>query len=205
MKTLALCLCTFFFCISSVVTYAADDIKDSSTGETFPSRVSFEHDGKQYKLNTTGVATRKKFFVKVYSIASYLQEGVTPSGSSTLDKVQAILNDQNAKQLTFKWVHDVSAAKVQEAFNESLKSAIPEADYAQLQGDVNKFLQFYNQEVHKGDEHFLRWLPGGYIEVILNGKKAGSITNTELAKGLWSIWFGPKSVVDRDSLLSSLK
>lgn len=189
------------FCFFALNTFAADDVRDSSTGEVFPSQVSFDHDGKQYQLDATGVATRKKFFVKVYSVASYLQSGADKGGS---DKFQTIMQDDVAKQLTLKWVHDAGQDKVQEGYLESFKSSMG-SQYVQLQNDLNQFLQFFNAPVKKGDEHILRWVPGGYVEVIINGKKAGSVTNKDFAKGLWNIWFGDKSVVDRNNLVSLMK
>ena len=71
-------------------------------------------------MQATGVATRKKFFVKVYSVASYLQDGANPGG----DVVQAIMQDQKAKQLTLKWVHEASPEKVQDGYRESFRNAV---------------------------------------------------------------------------------
>lgn len=191
-------LCTLMSaCLLSVGLYAQDNIVDNSTHETFPKEVSFESNGKQYQLQATGVATRKKLIVKVYSIASYLQKG---AGGG--DILQAILSDDNAKQLTMKWVRDVGVDKVQEAYKESFHKVFSGQEYAALAGDINQFLQFFNENAHAGDEYILRWLPGGYVEVLINGKKVGSLTNKEFAKGLWNIWFGPKSVVNRNDLVS---
>ena len=67
---------------------------------------------------------------------------------------------------------------------------------------LTHFIGFFNQDVQKGDEQILRWIPGGYVEVLINGKAAGNITNHDFAKALWSIWFGQNSVVDRNSLVS---
>lgn len=192
---------TLIFSFLSLYVYA-EDIRDDSTGVSFPSEVSFEKDGKQYQLKATGVATRKKFFVKVYSVASYLQAGVENASG---DKFQQIMQDDKAKQLTLKWVHEASADKVQEGYRDSFKNTLSESQYSQLQNEINAFTHFFNQNVQKGDEHILRWIPGGYVEVIINGNKAGSLTNQEFAKGLWSIWFGSKSVVDRNNLVSLMK
>lgn len=191
-----------FFCFFSLGLHAEGDIRDSSTGVVFPREVSFENEGKQYHLQATGVATRKKFFVKVYSIASYLQNG---GESQSTDKFQKIMLDDNAKQLTMKWVHEGSADKVQDGYRESFKNAVSGSQYDQLQNEIGKFVGFFNKDVQKGDEHILRWLPGGYVEVIINGKQAGNITNPEFAKALWNIWFGSRSVVDRNNLVSLMK
>jgi Chalcone isomerase-like len=200
MKFSWLTLAMFLFSMHASAEVATDqEIRDSATGEAFPKEVSFTHDGKDYQLQCTGVATRKKFFIKVYSIASYLQKGAE---SKSGDKFQLFGQDDNAKQLTLKWVHEASPKQVQEAYQESFKNAFSDADYTRLKGDIDRFTQFFNGGAKKGDQQILRWLPGGYVEVILNGQRAGSLTNKDFAKGLWSVWFGQKSPVDRNNLIS---
>lgn len=184
------------FCMSLC---AEGEIRDPSTGVTFPATVNFQHEGKDYILKATGAATRKKFFVKVYSVANYVQDGVE---SLKGDKFQDILQSNKAKQLTLKWVHEASAEKIQDGYRESFNNTLADAQKGQLQNDINTFVSFFNTEAKKGDEHILRWVPPAYVEVVINGNKAGSINNPEFAKALWSLWFGPKSVVDREKLLT---
>lgn len=196
MKYIALsCFALFFACSA----HAENGVTDKSTGESFPSAVSFNADGKDYQLDATGVSTRKKLIIKIYSVAHYLQKGV----AKDKDKLQEILSDANAKQLSIKWVRAVPADKVQEGYNESFKTAIPDPAYTQVQTAIKTYLAYFNQDVQKGDEHVIRWIPGGNIEVQINGKTVGTITaGPEFAKGLWDIWFGQKSVVNRDALMS---
>lgn len=167
------------------------DITDSRTNVTFPSEVSFTFDGKQYDLQATGVATRKKFMVKVYSVAHYLQKGANNN---------EILQDSAAKQLTIKPVYDASVKKVQDGYRESLHKAFPGDQYAKNEKDIEKFVSFFNTDMKKGDEVVIRWIPGGNVETIINGKNAGTITNKEFAAGLWNVWFGPDSIVKREEL-----
>lgn len=199
MKINMLKLFTLFFCMTSLSLFA--DITDSGTGQTFPSQVSFENAGKKYNLNATGTSTRKKFFVKVYGVAHYLQDGAYKSGA---DKFQVILSDQFAKQLSLKWVHDADAKRIQEGYHESFQKTLSPQDYNQMLNDINQYVSFFNANFQKGDEHEIRWIPGGIIEVNYNGKKVGSVTNPNFARALWSIWFGEKSVVNRDNLTNLL-
>lgn len=175
----------------------ADEVKDSATGITFPSEVTIEHAGKTYPLQATGVATRKKLIVSVYSVASYLQKGPI-SG----DKFAAVLADDKAKQLTMKWARDVEASKIQDGYKESFSKALSPSDQQKMQNEINQFIQFFGQDAKKGDEYVLRAFPDGFLEVVINGKSVGNITNKEFVKSLWGIWFGQKSVVDRQNLVS---
>lgn len=194
---LSLCVFTFTGALQ-----AEENVTDNSTGVQFPSTVSFQANGKDYQLDFTGSAVRKKFFVKVYVVGSYLQKGAAKPG---MDPFEVIMQDDNAKQLTNKWVHDATIAQVQEGYNDAFKKALGD-NIAKDQETINKFVQFFNQDVKKGDEHVLRWTPGGNIEVIINGKSAGTIANNpEFAKDVWSLWFGQTSPVDRNSLVSMIK
>lgn len=194
----------FACCISTISLFADGTITDKTTGVSFPDTVTVDHGGKQYLLKATGTGTRKKFFVKVYSVASYLQDGVHP-GESTADKINAILSDSNAKQLTLKWVHEADAEKVQTGYKEAFKNALSDADFNKFQNEFNQYLKLFDGPIKKGDEHILRWFPGGDIEILVNGNKVGSFHNPEFAKAIWTIWFGTRSVVDINNLTGLLK
>jgi hypothetical protein len=196
MKTTLSLLFTFVMAFH----FAANaDVKDSATGLSFPSEVSFTHEGKGYKLEATGVSTRKKLFIKIYSIVSYLQDAAQATKSDIFDE---ILKDGKAKQLTLKFVRSVPADKVMEGYHDSFKTALAGRSSPELNSLIEKYIDLFNHEAKEGEEQVIRWLPGGYVEVLFNGKVGGSFTNVEFAKTLWSIWFGPKGVVNRDQLVT---
>jgi hypothetical protein len=178
---------------------AQDPVVDKTTGEIFPRDAAIEHEGKKYQLQITGETTRKKLFIKVYSIAHYLEK---KANENNTNKINAIMSDDNAKQFTLKWVYDVNSQKIQNAYEDSFHKVFTELEYDQLKNEINQFLHFFNQDAHKGDEYILRWFPGGYLEVMVNGQKKGSISNPKFVKGLWNIWLGPKSIVNRNELIS---
>ena len=183
-----------FALVSSV---AAQDSQTQIDG--FPKTISFDSSRTKYNLGLTGTSTRKKFFVKIYNIGSYLQD-YTPG--SKQDILADIMQDSKAKQLTIKWVHDVSFAKVQEGYIESFNNNLGAASFNQIQNQINEFVLTFNTNVTKGDVHILRWTPGGNVEVIINDRVLTRIRNLEFAKALWGIWFGDKSVVDKSKLIS---
>jgi hypothetical protein len=185
-----------FFFIVSLNLWGENPLIDTVTGASFPSEVTFDFNGKSYHLEATGVATRKKLFIKVYSIAHYLQDG---------GDIAAILQDNKAKQFTIKWVYDVSVEKVQNAYREAFQNSFSTEELAKLQTEINQFLSYFTSEARRGDEYILRWIPGGITEVIINGEKKGDITNATFARGVWNIWFGSKSVVNKDNLVSLMK
>jgi len=183
--------CSFLVFFACFLSFCSAEVVDQTTGESFPEEVAFDAEGKNYTLDATGVSTRKKFMFKVYSIASYLEKG----GSGNGDKFERVMNPDLAKQLTMKWVRDVNAARVQDGFKQSLvKSQAPSEE-------TEMFINFFG-DVKTGDETVIRYIPGGTVEVLMNGTKKGVIQNQEFANALWLVWFGNNSAVKRDQLVS---
>lgn len=166
-----------------------------------PGQISFESGGKQFHLQATGTAIRNKYFLKIYEITSYLQ---FDSENQKINE-QQIMQEDKAKQLTIKWIHNANAKQVQEGCEESCKKTFSKSQYTMLINEITTFINFFKLDMKKGDEYSLRWLPGGHVEAIIHGHFAGSITNLEFAKCLWNVWFGPQSVVKRKDLVSLMK
>lgn len=183
------------FCTFSIPN-TANAITDKATGQSFPDSVSVSVDGKDTSLDVTGVSTRKKFFAKIYSVAHYMQD---PEGRGNA-LVEEIMNSDKPKQLYLKWVRSIGGKKVQDGYKESFKANSGRG--SNIQSDINKYVGYFSRGVKEGDTHQMNWLPDGTIEVFINGNQVGTIKNEEFAKALWSLWFGRKSVVNRNQLVS---
>lgn len=181
--------------------YAADTIVDKATGVDFPSQVTFEFGDANYTLEATGVATRKKFFIKVYSIAHYLQD---PVKGNAADVLLEVFNDSKAKQFTLHWVRGVDASRIHGGFAESFEKTMTDAEKTSLKAETEKFLGFFTHDVKAGDLSVIRWIPGGTIEVLYNDTVVGNIVSQAFAKSVWDIWFGPHSVVEKDRLIENI-
>lgn len=201
MKKITSLLMAFIFCGSAFSLYAKDEVQNVASGLSFDKTVSFEADGKKYDLNLTGTALRKKFFVKVYAVGSYLQDGPVLTG----DKFDQIINSDRAKQLTLKWLRGATPEQIQNGYYDSFKATVSDEDQKTLESDFKAFVAFFKAPAKKGDEHVLRFIPGGTVEVDINGSKVGAIKNAKLSKDLLGFWFGPKSVVNRDEMVSDIK
>jgi len=175
------------------------DITDKATGKSFPSEVSFNSGGKDWNLTATGVSTRTKFFVKVYSVAHYIQNNADINKNNIFTQV---FNDTIAKQLTLIWARDVDAKTIQDGYMDTFKKVLTPAEQQTLQPQIDQFLGFFNDNMNANDTQVIRWAPGGHIEVEVNGVKKGEVVNPEFAKAVWGIWLGAKSVVNRNQLVS---
>lgn len=191
-------LSTALCSICAVSTLTADSFQESSSGVTFPDQVSFDYQGTHYNLTATGASVRTKLIIKVYAIAHYME----PLEHLERDIFKQILNNNGAKQFTFNWLRDVDRSKVIDAYHESFAKVFGR-DLSSLQNDIDQYLSFFG-DVHNHDEHVVRWLRDGTVEVYFNQAKQGSVKNEKFARGLWSIWFGKNSPVNRDNLISLL-
>lgn len=200
------CLCTVSAWAADAATKNAPttsseaSVEETSTKTKFPAVITAQHDGKDYTMNITGTATRSKFFVNVYAVASYVQDPVKGKKEAIFDE---LLSDSKAKALQFNWVHDADQQKVRDGFIESFKKVLSEKDYAALKPQIDQFVSFY-PDIKVGDKQSLRWFPDGSVDVEINGVNKGTIKNPAFAQALWSIWLGPKSVVSRNKLVNHL-
>ncbi|GAB4225670.1 MAG: hypothetical protein Tsb0021_00780 [Chlamydiales bacterium] len=180
---------------------ALEYVKTPATGLSFPAEILLDSEEGLTKLHITGVATRTKFFMNIYSMAHYLRHPIYGKKNVIFDQ---ILNDNQTKQINIKWVKDLDVAKMHNSFKESIEKA--QAFYHfNVSNETEEFLSYFNDPIQKGDETIFRWFSGGLLEIEFNNEVIGLIESEEFAKTLWSIWFGPKSVVSRNRLISLLK
>lgn len=189
-----------FLAVSScLVSLSAEEtFTERSSSKEFPTSIEIQNLGRTYKLQATGAAVRRKWFIKGYVIAHYMEDPVKGDQDTVLKDV---FSNDKAKQLTMYWLHRLPLQLVKEGYTESLVKVLKDNELAQLQPDIDKYISFFTKDSEEGDVHKIKWLPGGHIEVIVNDKKVGGFVNPELAKAMWMMWFGPDSVVNRKALI----
>ena len=185
--------------IAPISSFGVEQFKESSSGTSFDKSTAFTHNGKTFKLDATGAALRRKWFVKGYVIGHYIENPVIGTQEEVLED---IFSNAKAKQITKIWLHQLPLSLIRESYKETLQKVMTASEYEKNQADINRFAKFFKEDAEVGDVHYLRWLPGGYVELYKNEEQRGSLVNAELAKALWSMWLGPESVVDRKKLIA---
>lgn len=181
--------------------FGIENLIAPSTNLQFPSEITSNIDGKEVALHATGVATRSKFFVNVYSIAHYMRHPVHGKRSYVFEE---ILRDNQPKEVVLNWVRRVDLEQMRDGFSDSIQRVLRYSP-ANIDEEIEQFLALFGKDIQSGDIHKIRWIPGGKIEVEVNGEFIGAVENPEFAKALWSVWFGPKGVVSRNRLISLVK
>src|SRR5438128_9988210 len=136
--------------------------------------------GQTLALNGAGV--RKKLFIKVYAGALYL-----PSKQSD---AATILDADVPRRMVMHFVFDGGKGKIAEAWTEGLEANTPSAS-----ADVkNAFrtLSSWMEDMKKGQEIVLTYVPGSGTTVEVNGKVKGTLPGKAVADAILATWIGPK-------------
>ncbi len=198
-----LCGKVFVACVFLGVSFntasAADTITERSSMTEFDKTITFTSKGQTYTLSCTGTSLRRKWFIKGYAIAHYIENPVKGDQEAVL---KDIFSTDKAKQVSMMWLHKLPLSLIRDGFKESLHKTLKDADYSAIEPEINKLLNFFKVDAEVGDMIVMRWLPGGYVELLINDQSMGSLVSLDLAKALWSIWLGPDAVVDRKQLIA---
>ena len=199
-KTLHVFLLTACVLLSTTSLFGVSNIyQEPSTKKAFPREINTSDNGHNYTMELTGVAVRSKYFVNVYALAHYMEN---PVGGRPNEIYQDIMTDGKAKAAVADWAHSATLKQIKDGYAETFHKTLSPQDYFALQGIIDHFMSFYQTDIRVNDQHVIRWLPGGVLEVYVNGDYKGSVVSVELAQALWSNWFGPKSIIDRQQLIS---
>lgn len=147
-------------------------------GVVLPDTISV--DGITLQLNGLGV--RKKLWVKVYVGGLYLE---TPSSDG-----DSILASGEGWRVVMYFLHKkVDVDKLNGAWEDGFKKNAPEA-LEQHPQEFERFLGCF-QDVYKGEEIILTFLPGKGLEVVVAGETKGLFVPVSFARGVLSLWLGP--------------
>lgn len=144
---------------------------------TLPGKV----DAGGQPLVLDGLGLRKKFFIKVYVGGLYL-----PAKESSPAKVLAA---DSPRRMTFHFLYSVSAKQMCDAWDEGLADNNPSAP-----ADVKagfKTLCTYMEDIPKGHEMVLTYVPGQGTTVEVNGKTKGTLAGKPTADAVLATWIGP--------------
>ncbi len=145
-------------------------------------------DGKELTLNGAGL--REKFVFDLY-VGGLYTTTKSKSGPTLVnaDQPMAITLDIVSKLVT--------QDKMIESITEGFENSATAAERKLLQPRINKFIGFFNQEIVKGNEFQISYVPGKGTMAHKNGKLLGTIEGLDFKKALFGIWLGNKPA-DKD-------
>jgi hypothetical protein len=134
------------------------------------------------KLVLNGAALRKKFVVKVYVGALYLQQ--------KQNNAAAILTADAPRRQVMHFLYDVDKGKMAEAWSEGLRDNTPNAS-AEVK-TAFKTLSTWMEDMKEGQRIVITYAPGTGTTVEVNGKNKGTLGGKAVADAILNTWVGPK-------------
>ena len=143
---------------------------------------SVRADGANLVLNGLGIRKATILAIKVYVAGLYLPQRSPDPGQ--------ILGSSQPWQLTLRFLRDVGASDIREAFDEGFRNAL--ADKGAALRPQTDALKTQIMDIKKGQYITLANDPAKGVTVDVNGTAASPIAGADFATALLSIWLGPE-------------
>lgn len=154
----------------------------------FTSTMEVQVQGKPVKMVLTGAALRQKYFLNVYALASYLQEGFQVHSAADLSGADCV------KQLHLVLERNVSGKDMADAFQEAIRQNYPAPT---LNAEVAQLVELLrNDNFHQGDHIYLTHQPGLGLRILVTDREEVVIPNPQLSRAIWDIYLGPNNLGD---------
>jgi hypothetical protein len=155
-------------------------VRGSST--QFTTTMDWTVNDKPVKLVLTGTALREKYWLNVYALASYIEEG---AGVHNAEELAAA---DKPKQLHLVMERTVSGADMAESLQVAIRANHPAGEF---DDEVNLLVEkLRGDTARKGDHIYLTHLPGVGLEVKVAGRTEFVIPNAAFHRAIWDIYLG---------------
>ena len=137
-------------------------------------------------LKLTGAGTRTKFFVKVYTIGSYVDP------SAKVQSASELAHSDIAKSLEMVLLRDVDGRTIASSFETMIKANHHPSKFPASMRQMSDF--FKANPVRRGQHVSLIHVPKEGLHVKMDNGKSVMIRDVEFSKAVWDIYLGPKNV-----------
>jgi hypothetical protein len=163
---------------------SSQDVTEPKSGTKFAAK------DEDMSLLGVGLRTRTIAKVKVYAIGLYVADsalaGPLKGKAGTPDLYRELVSGDFKKKIVMKFLRDLSADQIRDAFRDSLKGGGPNADV---------WVSYFT-DVRTGQEAVIAWTPGVGLETRASGLNKPPLKDTALAAAVFGIWLGDKPVQD---------
>ena len=160
----------------------AQDVTEPKSGVKFAA--------KEGDNSLLGVGLRTKTFVKikVYAIGLYVADsaiaGPLKDKANSPEVYRDLVNGDFKKKVVMKFLRDVSAGQLRDAWRESLKGA---------GGRSELWISYFN-DMRTAQECVIGWTPGVGVETKVAGQDKPAINDKALAAAIFGVWLGDKPI-----------
>lgn len=165
---------------------AAELVGVEGSGTQYATPITARVAGKDVSLRLTGTALRKKFIFSVYSIGSYIQDGVIAHNAEELSAADC------PKRLHLVMERDVNGKDMAEAFRTAIRLNYDEPAFNDEPNRLAEFMQPLTAA--KGDHIWLTHVPGVGLHCLVVGKTEITIPSVPFARAVWEIYLGKNNL-----------
>jgi hypothetical protein len=165
---------------------AGETVGVDGSGTQFPAAVEAQVGGRSVQLALTGAAVRKKVFVTVYAVASYLQDGVV---AKTADQLAAA---DGVKVLVLVMERDVAGGDMADAIRAGVRLNHPADAFGPELAQIGQVLG--GMRLEKGDRVTLTAAPGAGLRCQVAGKADVTVGAPAFARAVWDIYLGRQNL-----------
>src|SRR5262245_5565841 len=161
---------------------AGEMVGVAGSNARFATALEVQVAGKPVKLALTGATLRKRAIVSVYSIASYLQDGVSAKSAEQLAAADGV------KLLLLVLERDIGGRDMADAIQTGIRLNYPADAFA---AELNKVMKTLGgMDLRKGDHVMLTAIPRIGLRCQVIGKTDVVIENPAFARAIWDIYLG---------------
>jgi hypothetical protein len=166
----------------TVGSFAGEQVGVSGSSTQYDTTIESGIGGKQIKLVLTGAALRKKLIFNVYTVGSYIQEGVA------VHSAEELVAADSPKQLHLVMERDVDGKDMVQAFTSAIRANYDDPAFA----DELKMLadKLEPTSVKKDDHVWLTHVPQVGLHVRIGDTTEFTIKNVNFARAVWEIYLG---------------
>jgi hypothetical protein len=167
---------------------ASEMVGVNGSNAQFPAAIQVQTAGQPARLSLTGAAVRKKAFITIYTIASYLQDGVAAKTAEQLAAAQGV------KVLVLVMERDVAGQDMVDGIRAGIRLNYPADAFSSELARIGQVLQ--TMRLQKGDRVTLIAAPGTGLRCLVAGKADAMVGDPAFARAVWNIYLGPNNVSD---------
>jgi hypothetical protein len=172
--------------IASVGIAAAAGQGAGADDPRFPALTTARIGGQTVRLVLTGTGVRTKYGLSVYTIGSYLQEGVKVRNAEELAAAPA------PKLLHLIFERSLEGETVADSFRNAIGMNNPAPAFATELDQLDR--AFRSCAVRRGDHVWLIAIPGTGLACHLTGQPVVLIDNAAFARAAWEVYLGQRSL-----------
>lgn len=174
----------YFFLFIALGLFSVSNAQQRVSGVELPEQLNLN----EQKLLYNGGGVREKLWIDLYVAALYLQEKSSDTKQIlTSNKPMSVRLHIVSKLITSKKMIDA----VEEGFRNSTNG-----NTASIRKRIDSFIEFFKEEIVKGDEFDLLYIPGKGTIAYKNGVKKGEIAGLDFKAALFGIWLSNKAADD---------